>query len=158
MTEKVVEMNDVEELLDVRTVIFRLGEANVRESCARLQVEVKETDKGHLTLIQLLTKYLDAEEIRIEALKKLRAGIEEKEEKPVVAKTEDESVVVKLEHEEKRRTVEPSAKIPTPKESPAIPPFRKEFKIPGQIKDSRQNDRKSFTSQAHQIDAGLKWG
>ena len=161
MTEKAVEMsNDVEELqIDVRTAICRLGEASLRELCAGLQVEVKETDKGRLTLIQLLTKYLDAEEIGIEALKNLRAAIKEKEEKkPVVAKTEEESGVVKLEHEEKKPAVEPSAKIPTPKESPAIAPFRKEFKISGQIGDSRQKDRLSFTSLTHQIDAGLKRG
>ena len=119
----------------------------------------EETDKGRLTLIQLVTKYLDAEEIGIEALKNLRAAIKEKEEKkPVVAKTEEESGVVKLEHEEKKPAVEPSAKIPTPMESPAIAPFRKEFKISGQIGDSRQKDRLSFTSLAHQIDAGLKRG
>ena len=157
MTEKAVEMNDVEELqIDVTTAICRLGEASLRELCAGLQVEMKETDKECLTLTQLLTKYLDAEEIRIEALTNLREAIKEKEEKPVVAKTQEEGVVVKLEHEEKKPTVEPSAKIPIPKESPAIQPFRKEFKIPGQIGDSRQKDRLSFTSQAHQIDAGLK--
>ena len=66
---------------------------------------MKETDKECLTLIQLLTKYLDAEEIRIEALKNLRAAIKEKEEKPVVAKTEEERFVVKLEHEEKKPTL-----------------------------------------------------
>ena len=117
---------------------------------------MKETDKECLTLIQLLTKYLDAEEIRIKALKNLRAAIKEKEEKPVVAKTEEERFVVKLEHEEKKPTVELIAKIPTPKKSPAIPPFRKEFKITRQTGDLRQKVRLSFTSLAHQIDAGLK--
>jgi len=152
--------NDVEELqIDVRTAICRLGEASLRELCAGLQVEVKETNMGRLTLIQLLTKYLDFEEIGIEALKNLRAVIKEKEEKePVVAKTEEESDVVKLEHEERKPAVEPSAKIPTPEESPAIAPFRKEFKISGQIGDSRQKDRLSFTSLTHQIDVGLKRG
>ena len=64
MTEKAVEMsNDIKELqIDVRTAICRLGEASLRKLFAGLQVKVKETDKGRLTLIQLLTKYLDAEE------------------------------------------------------------------------------------------------
>ena len=64
MTEKAVEMsNDIEELqIDVRTAICRLGKASLRKLFAGLQVKVKETDKGRLTLIQLLTKYLDAEE------------------------------------------------------------------------------------------------
>ena len=102
---------------------------------------MKETNKGCLTLIQLLTKFLDAEEIGIEALKNLRTAIKEKEEKKlVVAQTEEESGVVKPvnpEHEEKKPAVEPSAKISTPKGSPAIAPFRKEFKISEQIGDSR---------------------
>ena len=56
--------NDVEELqIDVRTAICRLDEANLRELCAGHQVEVKETDKGRLTLIQLLTKYSDARKL-----------------------------------------------------------------------------------------------
>ena len=57
-----------------------------------------------MIVIQLLTKYLDTEEIGIEALKNLRAAIKEKEKKkPVVAKTEEESVgkPAKLEHDEK---------------------------------------------------------
>ena len=163
MTEKAVEMsNDIEELqIDVRTVICQLGETSHCKLCAGLQVEVKETDKGRLTLIQLLMKYLDAEEIGIEALTKLKAAIKEEEKKPVVTETEKESDVVKpvkLEHEEKKPAVERSAKISTLKESPAIPLFRKEFKISGQIGDLRQKDRLSFTSLAHQIDAGLSRG
>ena len=39
-----------------------------------------------------------------------------------------------------------------------IPSFKKEFKISGQIGDSRQKDRLSFTSLAHQINAGLNRG
>jgi len=58
VTEKAVKMsNDIEELqIDVRTAICRLGKANLHELCAGLQVEVKEMDKGCLTLIQLLTE------------------------------------------------------------------------------------------------------
>jgi len=65
---------------------------------------------------------------------------------------------VKLEQEEKKLAVEQSAKISTTKESPAIAPSRKEFKILGQIGDSCQKDRLSFTSLAHQINAGLRRG
>lgn len=36
--------------------------------------------------------------------------------------------------------------------------LKKEFKILGQIGDSRQKDRLSFTSLAHQINAGLNHG
>ena len=109
-----------------------------------------------MALIQLLTKYLDAQKIGIEALKNLRVAIKEKEEKKLaVVKSKEESGVAKLEHEEKKPAIEPSAKIPTAKESPVITPFRKEFKISGQIGDLRQKDCLSFTRLAHQIDAGL---
>ena len=117
-----------------------------REVCAWLQIKVKEMDKGCLTLIQLLTKYLDAKEIGTEPLKNLRATIKEEEKKPVVMKTKEESDAIKLWHEEKKSAIEPSAKTPTPKESPAIAPFRKEFKTSGQIGDSHEKDCLSFTS------------
>lgn len=74
---------------------------------------------------------------------------EKEEKKPVVAKTEEESVVVKLEHEDKKKPLSQLRKISTPKESPAIAPFRNEFKMSGQIGDSRQKDRLSFTTLAH---------
>ena len=44
------------------------------------------------------------------------------------------------------------------KGSTTIPSFKKEFKISGQIGNSRQKDRLSFTSLAHQINAGLNRG
>lgn len=59
MTKKAIEMSKVvEEIqLEVRTAICRLSEGSLREICAGLQIEVKETDTGHLALIQILTKY-----------------------------------------------------------------------------------------------------
>ena len=72
--------NEVKELqIDVRTAICQLGKTSLHELCAGLQVKVKEMDKGCLTFIQLLTKYLDAEELGIDTLKTLRAAIKEKE-------------------------------------------------------------------------------
>ena len=41
---------------------------------------------------------------------------------------------------------------------PTTTTFKKEFKISGQIGDSSQKDRLSFTSLAHQINAGLNRG
>lgn len=139
----------------MRTAICRLKEANLRELCVELNIAVKETDTGRLALIQLVTKYLDAEELGVEALQKLSVAIAEKEEKKSVAngaKSEQDTGV----KTEQKSAVESSAN--TSKGTAAIPPFRKEFKISGQIGDSRQKDRLSFTSLAHQIDAGLKRG
>ena len=73
------------------------------------------------------------------------------------AKSEQEGGV-KTEHVDQKSAVKSSTNAVTPKETTAIPPFRKEFKISGQIGDSRQKDRLSFTSLAHQIKAGLKRG
>ncbi|KAL9971667.1 hypothetical protein ACROYT_G017864 [Oculina patagonica] len=114
----------VEEIqIKVRTAICQLSEASLREICAGLHIEVKETDTGRLALIQILTKYLDAEELGTEALTNLREAIKEKKPATKDAKSEQESGV-KTE----------------------------------QIGNSRQKDRLSFTSLAHQINAGLKRG
>ena len=69
----------VEEIqIEVTTAICQLSEASLREICAGLHIEVKETDTGRLALIQILTKYLDAEELGTEALTNLRETIKEK--------------------------------------------------------------------------------
>lgn len=153
MSIKVVEEIQIE----VRTAICQLSEASLREICAGLQIEVKESDTGRLALIQILTKYLDAEELGTEALTNLRETIKEKKPATKDAKSEQEGGV-KIEHVDQKSAVKSSTNAVTPKETTAIPPFRKEFKISGQIGDSRQKDRLSFTSLAHQINTGLKRG
>ncbi|KAL9966537.1 hypothetical protein ACROYT_G024625 [Oculina patagonica] len=148
----------VEEIqIEVRTAICQLSEASLREICAGLHIEVKEKDTGRLALIQILTKYLDAEELGTEALTNLREAIKEKKPATKDVKSEEESGV-KTEQEDQKSAIKSSTNTVTPKETTATPPFRKEFKISGQVGDSRQKDRWSFTSLAHQINAGLKRG
>ncbi|KAL9956079.1 hypothetical protein ACROYT_G037501 [Oculina patagonica] len=143
--------------IEVRTAICQLGEVSLREICAGLHIEVKETDTGRLALIQILTKYLDAEELGTEALTNLREAIKEKKPATKDVKSEQESGV-KTEQEDQKSAIKSSTNTVMPKETTVTPPFRKEFKISGQIGDSRQKDRLNFTSLAHQINAGLKRG
>ena len=157
--KEAIEMSKVvEEIqIEVRTAICQLSEASLREICAGLQIEVKEMYMGRLALIQILTKYLDAEELGAEALTNLREAIKEKKPATKDAKSEQESGV-KTEQVDQKSAFKSSTNAITPKETTAILPFRKEFKISGQTGNSHQKDRLSFTSLAHQIDAGLKRG
>ena len=156
--KEAIEMSKVvEEIqIEVRTAICQLSEVSLREICAGLQIEVKETYMGRLALIQILT-YLDAEELGAEALTNLREAIKEKKPATKDAKSEQESGM-KTEQVDQKSAFKSSTNTITPKETTAIPPFRKEFKISGQTGNSHQKDRLSFTSLAHQIDAGLKRG
>ena len=134
--------------IELRATICTLDEASLRELCAELQIELKE-ETGRLALIQRITKYLDVEELNVEKLQKLKEAIADKKKPPTKIKSEKETGQEPGFHE---------ASVSTPKGSTTIPSFKKEFKISGQIGDSRQKDRLSFTSLAHQINAGLDRG
>ena len=120
----------VEEIqIKVRTTICKLSEASLLEICAGLQIEVKETDTGRLVLInvQILTKYLDGEELRTEALTNLREAIKEK--KPATKNVESEQESgVKTEQVDQKSAFKSSTNTVTPKETTAIPPFMKALK------------------------------
>ena len=82
-------------------------------------------DEGHLTLPQVITKYLNAE-----ALKKLKQVLKEKEEKKSVtedAKIRQESGI-NTKQVEQKSAIKLNTNIPTYEDTATIPPFRKEFK------------------------------
>ena len=134
--------------IELRATVCTLEEASLRELCAELQIELKE-ETGRLALIQRVTKYLDAEELNVEKLQKLKEAIADKKKPPAKIKSEKETEPKPGFHE---------VSVSTSKGSTTIPSFQKELKISGQIGDSRQKDRLSFTSLAHQITAGLDRG
>ena len=134
--------------IELRAAVCTLDEASLRELCAELQIDLKE-ETGRLALIKRITKYLDAEELNVEKLQKLKEAIADKKKPPAEIKSEKETEQKPGLHE---------ASVSTLKGSATIPSFKKEFKVSGQIGDSRQKDRLSFTSPAHQINAGLNRG
>ena len=82
-------------------------------------------------------------------LQKLRETIVDKKKPPAKIKSEKET---------ERKPGFHEASVSTLKGSTTIPSFKKEFKISSQTGNSRQKDRLSFTSLAHQINAGLNRG
>ena len=85
-------------------------------------------DEGHLTLPQVITKYLNAE-----ALKKLKQVLKEKEEKKSVtedAKIRQESGI-NTKQVEQKSAIKLNTNIPTYEDTATIPPHRKEFKTSG---------------------------
>ena len=55
-----------------------------------MHIKLIEKDRGRLTLIQTVTKYLDAEELDIKKLKGLRDVVEQKGAKGLAAKVKSE--------------------------------------------------------------------
>ena len=79
LKEKANETKQIEEVqIELSGPICHLSEAFLRELCTELHIELKEKDTGCLTLIQTVTKYLDAEELDIQKLKELRVVVEQK--------------------------------------------------------------------------------
>ena len=72
------EIKQIQEVqIELRAGICRLSEADFRELCTELHIELKEKGTGRLALIQTETKYLDAEELAIKKLKELRVVVEQ---------------------------------------------------------------------------------
>ena len=78
-------------------------------------------------MIQILTKYLDAEELGTEALTNLRESIKEKKPATKDVNSEQESGV-KTEQVDQKSAFKSSTNTVTPKETTAIPPFMKALK------------------------------
>ena len=76
--------------IELRATVCTLDEASLRELCAELQIELKEKT-GRLDLIQRITKYLDAEELNVEKLQKLKEAIADKKKPPAKIKSEKET-------------------------------------------------------------------
>ena len=131
--------------IELRAGVCLLCEADLRELCTELHIELKEKETGRLALIQTVTKYLDAEELDIEKLKELKVVVEQKGAKRSATKVESEPD-------------DKGAAAMKKSDRGATTTFKKEFKISGVIGDSSQKDRLSFTSLAHQINAGLNRG
>lgn len=64
--------------IELRAAICCLSIADLWELCTELHIKLIEKDRGRLTLIQTVTKYLDAEELDIKKLKGLRDVVEQK--------------------------------------------------------------------------------
>ena len=80
LKEKATETEQIEEAqIELRGPICCLSEEFLRELCTELHIELKEKDTGCLALIQIVTKYLDAEELDIKKLKELRVVVEQKD-------------------------------------------------------------------------------
>ena len=141
--------------IKLRAGICRLSEADLRELCTELHIELKEKDTGRLALIQTVTKYLDAWELDIKKLKELRVVIDQKG-------ADGSATKVKSEPDDKgaaamqKSDAVTSVNILEGVSTTTI--LKREFKISRQIGDSSQKDRHSLTSLAHQIIAGLNRG
>ena len=62
--------------IELRAGVCRLSEADLRELCTELHIELKEKATGRLA--QTVTKHLDAEELDIKKLKEVRVVVEQK--------------------------------------------------------------------------------
>ena len=62
--------------IELRAGVCRLSEADLRELCTELHIELKEKVTGRLA--QTVTKHLDAEELGIKKLKEVRVVVEQK--------------------------------------------------------------------------------
>ena len=120
-----------------------------------MHIRLIEKDTGRLTLIQTVTKYLDAEELDIKKLKELRVMVEQKGAKGSATK-------VKSEPDDKGAAAmqksDAGAGVNVLEGVSTTTTFKKSSKISGHIRDSRQKDQLSFTTLAHQINAGLNYG
>ena len=76
--------------IELRAGVCLLCEADLRELCTELHIELKEKETGRLALIQTVTKYLDAEELDIKKLKGLRDVVEQKGAKGLATKVKSE--------------------------------------------------------------------
>ena len=141
--------------IELSAGVCRLSEADLRELCTELHIELMEEDTGRLPLTQTVTKYLDAEELDIKKLKELRVVVEQKGAKGSATKVKsepDDKGAAAMQKSDAEASVNVFGGVST------TTTFKKEFKISGQIGDSSQKDRLSFTSLAHQINAGLNRG
>lgn len=141
--------------IELRAAICRLSIADLWELCTELHIKLIEKDTGHLTLIQTVTKYLDAEELDIKKLKGLRGVVEQKGAKGLATK-------VKSEPDDKRAAMmqksDAGASVSVLEKFLPWQHLERSSKISGHIRDSRQKDQLSFTTLAHQINAGLNHG
>ena len=139
--------------IKLRAGICRLSEADLRELCTELHIELKEKDTGRLALIQTVTKYLDAWELDIKKLKELRVEQKGADGSATKVKSEpDDKGAAAMQKSDAVTSVNILEGVST------TTILKREFKISRQIGDSSQKDRHSLTSLAHQIIAGLNRG
>ena len=139
--------------IKLRAGICRLSEADLRELCTELHIELKEKDTGRLALIQTVTKYLDAWELDIKKLKELRVEQKGADGSATKVKSEpDDKGAAEMQKSDAVTSVNILEGVST------TTILKREFKISRQIGDSSQKDRHSLTSLAHQIIAGLNRG
>ena len=148
------ERGQIEEAqIKLRAGICRLSEADLRELCTELHIELKEKDTGRLALIQTVTKYLDAWELDIKKLKELRVEQKGADGSATKVKSEpDDKGAAEMQKSDAVTSVNILEGVST------TTILKREFKISRQIGDSSQKDRHSLTSLAHQIIAGLNRG
>ena len=139
--------------IKLRAGICRLSEADLRELCTELHIELKEKDTGRLALIQTVTKYLDAWELDIKKLTELRVEQKGADGSATKVKSEpDDKGAAEMQKSDAVTSVNILEGVST------TTILKREFKISRQIGDSSQKDRHSLTSLAHQIIAGLNRG
>ena len=123
--------------IELSAGVCRLSEADLRELCTELHIELMEEDTGRLPLTQTVTKYLDAEELDIKRLKELRVVVEQKGAKGSATK-------VKSEPDDKGAAAmqksDAGAGVNVLEGVSTTTTFKKEFKISGVIGDSIQED------------------
>ena len=123
--------------IELSAGVCRLSEADLRELCTELHIELMEEDTDRLPLTQTVTKYLDAEELDIKKLKELRVVVEQKGAKGSATK-------VKSEPDDKGAAAmqksDAGAGVNVLEGVSTTTTFKKEFKISGVIGDSIQED------------------
>ena len=142
-------MAEAEELqIKITAATCELNEAELRELCTELEIVIPPEQKGRWPMIQLFNKFLDAEELDLQALGKIEAQITTVKQKAtgMGAKKQPESPQIKTEGETEKKL------------GFAVPAWRRDFKISGQIGDVSQKDRLSFSSLIHQVENGLNRG
>lgn len=173
---------------EIKGALFQLTSDQLIEICDFLGISGTSKDnitgKSRNILVSMISKYIESDELRqledeemsallslMDMIKSVQTVVknstaekENEEDEKLSRELEQLKLIVQQKETEMKTLANKNTKdIRTAfaQASPAYennPPWRKEFKISGQIGDPRQKDRLTFSSLARQIDNGLSKG
>ncbi|XP_043954545.1 uncharacterized protein LOC122820911 [Gambusia affinis] len=173
--------------LEIKGALFQLTSDQLIEICDFLGMSGTSKDniaKSRNTLVSLISKYVESDELRqledegmsallslLDMIKSVQTVVknstaekENEEEEKLSRELEQLKLIIQQKETEMKMLANKNTKdirTVVAQASPAHennPPWRKEFKISGQIGDPGQKDRLTFSSLARQIDNGLSKG